>query len=441
MPHMTLAEMKNNYGDVIWLRIGSINTMVILSSKATSELFKNHDLSFAGQSINEISEVYNFHKSSLALAPYCSYWHVLRKLLTVDMFVAKRLNETACIRRKCVDKLLLWIEEEARKLKDGEGVHVARFGFLTSFNLLGNLMLSRDLLDPNSKDGADFFAAMVSSMEWYALANHGDMFPWLRWLDLQGLKRKMERDLGKVFEIGSDWGWTRRRRISWMLIEFEGNGKDEPAKLSDHDLNIIIVEIFLAGTETRSSTIDWALRELLLNPEKMKNAKEERTKVIGKVEETDFENLPYLQAVIKETLRLHTPIPFLIPRKTTKEAGFMGYFIPKNTQVFVNAWATGRDPNVWDDPLCFKPERFLDSKIDYKGQHYEFIPFGAGRRICAGLPLAQRVLHLVLGSPLHQFDWELDASVSRNTMDMNDWLGLDIRKFRPLLAVPKKCMW
>lgn len=204
----------------------------------------------------------------------------------------------------------------------------------------------------------------------------------------------------------------------------------------------LMQEIFLAGSETTSSTIEWAMTELLCNPESMMKAKTELARVVGpkqKVEESDIDNLPYLQAVIKETLRLHPPIPFLVPRRAMKDTDFMGFQIPKNTQVLVNAWAIGRDPDVWEDPLAFKPDRFMDTKIDYKGQHYELIPFGAGRRMCAGVPLAHRVLHLILGSLLHKFDWELDGNVTPETMDMKDNLGVTVRKSEPLLAVPKTC--
>lgn len=150
----------------------------------------------------------------------------------------------------------------------------------------------------------------------------------------------------------------------------------------------VLQEIFMAGSETSSSTIEWALSELLRSPEKMIKVKAELATVIGpnrKFKESDIDNLPYLQAVIKETLRLHAPIPFLIPRKALQDTEFMGYHIPKNTQLFVNAWAIGRDPECWDEPSSFKPERFIGSNVDYKGQHFELIPFGAGRRMCAGV--------------------------------------------------------
>lgn len=195
----------------------------------------------------------------------------------------------------------------------------------------------------------------------------------------------------------------------------------------------------MAGSETTSSTIEWALTELLSNPESLNKAKAELAQAVGAdrtFEEDDIDNLPYLKAVIKETLRLHPPIPFLVPRRAMEDTNFQGYHIPKDTQVLVNAWAIGRDPEVWDEPWSFKPERFLDSTVDYKGQNYELIPFGAGRRMCAGVPLAHRMLHLILGSLLHQFDWELDC---KEKIDMNDRMGITVRKAEPLIAVPKRC--
>ena len=195
----------------------------------------------------------------------------------------------------------------------------------------------------------------------------------------------------------------------------------------------------MAGSETTSSTIEWALTELLTNPESLNKAKAELAQAVGAdrtFEEDDIDNLPYLKAVIKETLRLHPPIPFLVPRRAMEDTNFQGYHIPKDTQVLVNAWAIGRDPEVWDEPWSFKPERFLGSTVDYKGQNYELIPFGAGRRMCAGVPLAHRMLHLILGSLLHKFDWELDC---KEKIDMNDRMGITVRKAEPLIAVPKRC--
>jgi cytochrome P450 len=425
--------------------------MTILSTKSATDFFKNHDLSFADRYITETMRPHSYDQCSLALAPYGTHWRVVRKIMTVDMLVNKRINETVMIRSKCADNMLLWVEEEAKKLK-GRGVHVARFVFLATFNVLGNLMLSRDLIDPNSKDGVEFFEAMMKLMHWSGIPNSANYFPWLRKLDPQGLRKKMSRDLGKALEIASKFVEVRmnekveevkKKDLLDVLLEFEGKEVDE--KLSLKEINVLILELFMAGTETTSSAIEWALTELLLNPKTMENAKVELAQVVGpnkKFSENDIDNTPYLQAVIKETLRLHPPIPFLIPRKSTQDTTFMNYQIPKNTQVLVNAWAIGRDPDVWTDPWSFKPERFVteNSNVDYKGLNYELIPFGAGRRMCAGIPLAHRMLHLLLGNLVYEFDWEFDRSISRENIDMKDKLGITMRKAEPLLAVPKRCV-
>lgn len=196
--------------------------------------------------------------------------------------------------------------------------------------------------------------------------------------------------------------------------------------------------MFLAGTETTSSTIEWAMTELLRNPGAMSEAKSEISAILGptdKLHENHIDHLPYLQAVIKETLRLHPPIPFLIPRRAVHDTSFMGYFVPKNTQVLVNVWAIGRDQECWEDALSFKPERFLGTNTDYRGQHFEFIPFGAGRRMCAGLALGHRMLHFVLGSLLHEFDWELPTPLP---LDMNERMGITVGKLYPLIANANK---
>lgn len=199
--------------------------------------------------------------------------------------------------------------------------------------------------------------------------------------------------------------------------------------------------MFFAGSETTSSTMEWAMAELLRKPDSMKKAKEEINRVIGpqrKVEESDIDNLPYLQAVIKETLRLHPVLPLLLPRNAMQDTDYMGYFIPKETQIFVNVWAIGRDPETWEDPLAFKPERFLGSKIDYKGQNFELLPFGSGRRICLGISLAHKVVHLGLATLLHSFDWELGNNISPETIDVDERVGITARKLVPLEAIPKK---
>ncbi|KAL8132288.1 hypothetical protein AgCh_007964 [Apium graveolens] len=455
MPHQKLYNLRPKYGPVIWLKLGSVNTMVIQSANAAADFFKNHDLPYANRVVPDAMTAWSFDQASLGFAPYGAYWRMLRKIFSTELLVQRRLNDSTVIREKFIDRLVDWIEEEAAASPGlgGSGeVELPHLLFLMALNLVGNLILSRDLFDLKSKEGQEFFNAMNNVMVWAGKPNVADFWPFLKWLDPQRIKKNMVKDMGIAVNLAASFVKERsRQNISDsknankdfldMLLEFKGDGKEWHDKISDHNISIIILEMFFGGSETTSSTIEWVLAELLRSPETMKKVKEELHRVIGpnkKIKESDIDKLSYLQAVVKETLRLHPALPLLLPRYSTKDTNYMGYLIPKGTQVFVNAWAIGRDPDVWEDPSSFKPERFLDSTIEYNGQNFEMIPFGSGRRICMGLDLAHRILHLCLATLLWSFDWQLDISSTPETMDMRERMGITLRKLVPLRAIPKK---
>ncbi|XP_015898570.3 iridoid oxidase [Ziziphus jujuba] len=449
MPHRTLFNLRTKYGPLLRLKLGSINTVVVQSAQVAEQLFKNHDHSFCDRKCPAALTAHDYNQGSIIVGQYGSYWRLLRRFCTMELLVTKRVNETAPLRHKCVDTMLSKIEEEsAAGVASGEAgmVNLAHCLFLMGFNLVGNLMLSRDLLD--SEEGKEFFEATNGISKWVGKPNLADFLPFLNWLDPQGVKRNTAKHLEKALKIVGRFVKDRaeehklgKQRTTKdfldALLEYEIHGKEGPDKISEHHINIVLLEMFMAGSETTSSTIEWAMAELLRNPKSMQRAKEELNRVVGpnrKVEESDMDNLPYLEAVVKETLRLHPPIPLLIPRNAMEDTKFIGYMIPKDSQIFVNVWGIGRDPESWDEPLSFKPERFIGSKIEYKGQNYELLPFGSGRRICVGLSLAHRMVHLALSSLLHTFEWN---SVPE-TLDMNERLGISVRKLVPLEAIPKK---
>lgn len=432
--------------------------MVVQSAKAAAEMFKNHDMVFCDRLSFDALNAHDYRSGSMVFGSYGPYWRVLRRLTTTELLGNKRVNDTLFLRRKCIDDLIRWIDEEASDLnkKKGESgkVDVAKYLFLMAFNIIGNLTMSRDVVDPKSKEGQEFFESMNNIMEWIGMTNVADVWQVLRWLDPQGIRRGMERDMGRAMEIVSRLMKERideikrqpqsdggKKDFLTAILACEGDAKEGIGKITDKNTIVLIVEMFLAGSDTISITIEWAMAELLRKPKLMEKAKAEINEVIGphrKVEEGDIDKLTYLQAVVKETLRLHPPGPLLSPRRVMEDTIYMGYHIPKNTQIFVNAWAIGKDPDCWDDPLTFKPERFLDSNIDYRGQHYEFLPFGSGRRICVGMSLAHQVLHLALGSLLHNFDWEFDNVEPAETMNMEERMGIALRKLVPLKAIPTK---
>lgn len=337
-------------------------------------------------------------------------------------------------------------------------IDIGQVGFTSLLNLLSSTFFSVDLVGPDSDlDESEFKELVWNILELMGAPNIADFFPVFKPFDPQGIKRRMRKLLLRVFEIFD-------KVIDQRLKSRDGNNSTNnngvvvakdvlDALLNIHeenneefslvDLRILLLDLFIAGTDTTSSTIEWAMSELLRNPEKLIKAQAELHQVIGKgnpVEESNISKLPYLQAIIKEALRLHPPGPFLIPRKADKEVELGGFTIPKNAQVFVNSWAIGRDPSLWEKPDLFEPERFMlqgsSSNIDYKGQDFELIPFGAGRRICAGLPLAHRMLPLIVGSLIHSFDWKLGDGVTPEEMDMEEKIGAAMRKAKPLRAIP-----
>ena len=198
-------------------------------------------------------------------------------------------------------------------------------------------------------------------------------------------------------------------------------------------------DLFVAGVDTTSSTIEWAMAELLHNPEKIAKARDELEKVLGKdgfVQELDISKFPFLQAIVKETFRLHPPGPFLVPHKAETVVEICGFTVPKNAQILVNVWAMGRDPSIWTDPNIFLPERFLEHTTDFKGQDFELIPFGAGRRICPGFPLANKMVHLMLASLVHCFHWRLADEMKPEDINMSETFGITLHRSEPLRAIP-----
>lgn len=156
------------------------------------------------------------------------------------------------------------------------------------------------------------------------------------------------------------------------------------------------------------------------------------------IDESFIPKLHYLQACVKETLRLHPPVPFLIPHRALETCQVMGYTIPKDTRIFVNICAIGRDPTTWENPLTFDPDRFLESDIDLKGSDFRYLPFGSGRRMCPGLPMGLLQVSLILATLIRYFDWCLPNNEDPSKLDLNGKVGITYHMEKPLCLIPKK---
>lgn len=196
--------------------------------------------------------------------------------------------------------------------------------------------------------------------------------------------------------------------------------------------------MLLAGTDTSSVTIEWAMSNLLNNPDVLKKARAELDTQIGQdklIDEQDIPKLKYLQSIIFETLRLNPSAPLLLPHMASSDCKICGYDVPRDTIVLINAWSIHRNQELWDDPTNFKPERFENIGDDQKEySSSKLMPFGLGRRACPGAGLAHRVVGLTLGSLIQCFEWE---RVSEEKIDMTEGDGTTMPKLVPLVAMCK----
>lgn len=198
--------------------------------------------------------------------------------------------------------------------------------------------------------------------------------------------------------------------------------------------SILSQDMLLAGVETSSATVEWAMTELLRNPKTMARAQHEIESEVGRdriVRESDLVNFEYLRCVVKETLRLHPAGPLLVPHESTQGCNVGGYYIPPKTRLFVNIWGIGRDESVWEDALEFKPERFIGSSIDLKGQHFELLSFGTGRRGCPGMSMGLSAAYLFVAQLIHCFDWSVEGGLDRDEV-----FGLSLPRKFPIVALP-----
>ncbi|KAK7256968.1 hypothetical protein RIF29_30609 [Crotalaria pallida] len=329
----------------------------------------------------------------------------------------------------------------------GELVEVGDLLSCAITNMVSQVVLSQRIFANKGPESREFKDMVVEFMT-ISGVNIGDFVPWVGWMDLQGVVGKMKR-LHKRFdkfltdmieEHVKSANDERKGKPDFLDIVMMENGEDVSGeKLNLSNIKALLLNLFTAGTDTSASIIEWALAEMMKNPNIMKRAHKEMDQVVGRqrlLVESDLPKLPYLQAICKETYRMHPSTPLSVPRVSNQACQVNGYYIPKNTRLNVNIWAIGRDPNVWANPLEFNPERFLsggeNARIDPSGVDFELIPFGAGRRICAGYRMAMVVIEYILGSLVHSFEWKLSDEVELN---MDETFGLTLQKAVPLSAM------
>ncbi|XP_059643523.1 geraniol 8-hydroxylase-like [Cornus florida] len=444
-PNQSLADLSKLHGPLMTLRLGSVTTIVASSAETAKELFQKHDQTLSDRTIPDVITAQPNPEATLAWVSGNHQWRNRRRICNTQMFTIKRLDSLQHSRHEKARELVGHI---AKHCVSATPVDIGRVAFATTINMMSQTIFSMDLVDPESESAQEFKDMVWRIMEDAGKPNLSDHFPVLRWLDLQGVKRHIKPAYMRLHEVFEDVIDKRLKsrasegmtnRTADFLDVLLDQCDEEGSGFTRQTIKPLILDLFIAGSDTSAITTEWAMAELLRKPDVLQKARKEIVETIGTkrlVTETDIDQLPYLQAVVKETMRLHPAAPLLLPYKAGDDTELLGFTIPKGSQVLVNAWAIGRDPKCWDNPLSFSPERFLDSNLDYKGRDFEYIPFGAGRRICPGMPLAARMVSLMLASIIQSFGWRLPEGTTPENLDMEEQFGVTLKKAVSLLVIP-----
>ncbi|MCL7039080.1 hypothetical protein MKW94_030590 [Papaver nudicaule] len=459
LTHRKLGLMADTYGPVFGIRFGSHKTLVVSDWEIVKECFTTNDKLFSNRPGTLSIKLMFYDADSIGYAPYGAYWRDLRKISTLKLLSNHRIDTIKHLRTSEVESCfeLLYNQWRNGEKRGGKEAFASVgmdswLGDLT-FNVVARIVAGKKNFSANGDVGAQRYkAAMDEAMRLMRFFAFSDVIPSLSWLDsLRGLVGDMKKCASEIDAVMATWVEEHRaKRISGNDSELEHDFIDVCLDIMEHsslpgtDPDLVVkstcLDMILGGSDTTTVTLTWAMSLLLNHPQVLQKAKEELDTQIGKtrqVDDSDIPNLPYIQAIIKETMRLYPAGP-LIERRTMEDCEVGGYHVQAGTRLIVNVWKMQRDGSVYkDDPLEFRPDRFLtcNAGVDLKGQHYELIPFGAGRRICPGVSFAVQLMHLVLARLLHEFDITTVGPEAK--VDMAESGGLLCCKIMPLEVLIK----
>ncbi|CAI9109285.1 OLC1v1009086C1 [Oldenlandia corymbosa var. corymbosa] len=446
-PHQDLCKLARKHGPIMHLRFGYVPAIVVSSPEAAEKFLKTYDQVFASRPYHEGSWYVSYEQRNLIFGPYGPYWRNMRKLCILQLLSNQKINSFQPMRRKEVGAL---VESLKTAASDSSVVDLsaaisslgANIGCLMIF---GKKYMDKDIDDRGFKD------VVTEVMHVGALPNLGDFFPGLGVLDLQGITRRFKA-LSKVFdsffervidEHEQSQEQKQTKDFVDIMLEIMHSGESE-FEFDRRNIKAILLDMLITSMDTSVTAVEWAISDLLRHPECMRKLQKELGKKVGLdriVEESDLENLEYLNMVLKESMRLHPVAPLLLPHESMEDCTVHGFHIPRKSRIIINVWAIGRDPNVWHNPESFIPERFKENNVDFRGQDFRLIPFGSGRRSCPGLQLGLTVFRFVLAQLVHCFDWKLADDIHPTELDMSEAFGLVTSRAQHLSGSTIQLIW
>ncbi|CAN1245187.1 Cytochrome P450 736A117, partial [Linum grandiflorum] len=418
-PHRTLRSMAQKHGPLMLLHLGSFPTLVVSSVDAAQEILMAHDLVFSNRPYSGIMNRLLYNSRDLALAPYGEYWRQLRSVCVLHLLNQRRVGSFRSIREQEARLLVAKIEDRI-----GNRFDLSEMLAEITYDVVCRVALGSKY---GEEKGKEFKKLMVDFADAAATVNLSDFFSWLSWINrFNGLNRRVDQIFSRLDEfldqvvedhksmIGSDHKSEDDddgddKDLVDVLLQIQRESSD--SSIDQDTIKAIVLDMFAAGMDTTSTALEWTMTEILKNP-----------RVMNK--------LQYEIRTITESLRLHLPFPLLTPRESSRDVRVLGYDVPAKTRVIINAWAIARDPMIWEEPEEFRPERFLESSIDFRGRDFELIPFGAGRRGCPGVSFATAAIEITVASLLHKFDWSAEG------LEADEATGVSsVHKKTPLVVV------
>ncbi|KAH7570496.1 hypothetical protein ACOSQ2_019021 [Xanthoceras sorbifolium] len=438
LAHRKLASMAASLGATRLMAFSLGVTRVIISSHPDTAREILSGSSFSDRPIKESARLLMFERA-IGFAPSGKYWRHLRRIAANHMFSPRRISGLEGIRRRVADEMLVKVSEEMEKRGAVEIRGILQEGSLSNIleSVFGRCVCSlkrENELSDMVKEGY----ALISKF------NLEDHFPNLRFLDFYGVKRRCHKLAGRVTTVVGNIVQERKRSHA----DFFCGGNDflsallslpEEDQLTDSDMVAILWEMIFRGTDTIAILLEWIMARIVLHQDIQTKLQHEIDTCIGQhrhVQDFDIPNLLYLQAIVKEVLRMHPPGPLLSwARLAIHDVHVDKIFVPAGTTAMVNMWAITHDPTIWKDPWAFKPERFIEDDVSILGSDLRLAPFGSGRRACPGKALGLATVHLWFARLLHQYRW-LPAA---QPVDLSETLRLSLEMSKPLAcrALPR----
>ncbi|XP_073150829.1 cytochrome P450 71AU50-like [Henckelia pumila] len=439
-PHQDLHLLARKHGPIMYLRLGFVPTIVVSSPAGAELILRTHDLVFASRPHHEASQYIGYGQTNLTFGKYGPYWRNMRKLCTLELLSSRRINQFRAMRKAEIGLLVSSVKQAA---ESGQTVDVSVRVSGLSADMICLMVFGRKYGE-KELDEKGFRAVVAEALQVGAKFNLGDYFPYLGAIDLQGLTRQM-KDLSKSFDgflekiIDEHVENNKENKEDFDFVDTMVGIMESDIKIDRRHVKAVLLDMFIAGMDTSATAVEWALSELVRHPRVMKKLQEELESIVGldeMIDESHIDDFPYLDMVIKETLRLHPVAPLLLPHESMEDCVIDGFDVPKGSRIIVNTWSIGRDPDVWSDPEKFSPERFAENDVDIRGRDFRLLPFGSGRRSCPGLQLGLTSVRLMLAQLVHCFDWKLPNGMSPSDLDMSEHFGLVTSREKHLCAIP-----